>query len=250
MADNPTFDWAQQFLNNSPVNTPTWAGYGPGAPANNTNRDFSDTMARLFLQLTADEATALQSASGELALVTSLAGQGNGQGSYGYINFLMQSASHSLREVLQVVETLDDLYSGYSFGQQPPTFQYSVALINNKQDAQAHKMFKVYREILRSNRLAHNKMICHLSYDGYLVSGYLTGFTWQLQAADESMVSAQFEMLVKGVQVSLTMPTGNPTITGNAGFSITATPAATSTGVRTQVDTTATAPPAPPTGEA
>lgn len=200
------FKWDALFLDNTPISTPNYSNnkltgneQDRGTPLTN----YADKMARLAVFITAEEKNALKTKlTGMGAVIDRLAGADNTvAGTFGYIDFLLQSATHNVRENISVSETLDDLYAGYSFGQAPPVFQYSVVLLNNKQDQQAHKMYLVYRELLRGHSLAHHRMLAHMTYDGYLVSGYLQDFTWGLRAEDESYVTGQFNILVKSFKL-------------------------------------------------
>jgi hypothetical protein len=198
------FDWKSTFLDSSPVSTPIYSNNdltGKNLGTNTTN--YATKMARLALNLTTLEITALKRRLPALTgLIDQLAGSGEAAlGTYGYIDFLLQSASHRLNETISVSETLDDLYAGYAFGQSPPVFGYSVILLNNKQDLHAHKMFLIYRELLRAYALTHHRALCYMIYDGYAVSGYIRDFSWTLQAADESYVQGEFSLLVKGMQL-------------------------------------------------
>lgn len=207
MATANGFKWDALFLDNLPISTPNYANNDKATGGQTLGRpltNYATSMARLALIVTNEERTALKAQLPDLVtLIDRLSGSSNQSfGQYGYIDFLLQSATHSFRENIAVTETLDDLYSGYAFGQTPAVFQYSVALLNNKQDQQAHKMFLIYRELLRSHALAHHKTLCHMIYDGYLVSGYLQDFSSTIQADNESVVTAQFSLLVKSCKLT------------------------------------------------
>lgn len=208
MSEN--FDWKALFLDNTPVSTPNYSSNTltvSGDARGNPLTNYANKMARLALFIGAEEAKLLKTKFTNMdALIDRLTGSVANStqaplGSYGYIDFLMQSANHSVREVISVEETLDDLYAGYSFGQSPPVFQYSAVFLNNKQDQQAHKMFLIYRELLRAHALAHHRMLAYVIYDGYMASGYLQDFSWALRSDDESFVSGQFSLLVKGFKL-------------------------------------------------
>lgn len=247
------FKWDSLFLDNTPVSTPNYSNNkltGNEGERGTPLTNYADKMARLAVFITAEEKTALKDKlPGMGAVIDRLAGADNtAAGTFGYIDFLLQTVSHGLRENIAVVETLDDLYAGYSFGQSPPVFQYSVVLLNNKQDQQAHKMYLLYRELLRGHSLAHHRMLAHMTYDGYLVSGYLQDFSWGLRAEDESYVTGQFSLLVKSFKLL-----DEATLRKAATFSSTAaltitTPQTAFQPTRTSADL-ASAPPPPPATE-
>lgn len=200
MANGTGFDWAGTFLNTTPVNTPNYSNKTIAGTGGEPRTNYANRMARLYVPVTAEVKTELKDHStlGNI-LDTVLVSEG---ADTGYIDFILREASHSVRDVVQVVDTLDDIYSGYSFGQSPATFQYQLALMNNKQDMQAHRMYRLYSELIRAYRLAHTQQLCHLQYDGYIVKGYITDFTWTLRGDDESYVAAGMNMLVKSVTVT------------------------------------------------
>lgn len=211
MANSNGFDWTGTFLNNTPLNTPNYSNKNLNGTGGEPRTNYANRMARLYVPVTEEVKAELKSHSTLGAMLdTVLVSEG---AATGYIDFILREASHSVREVVQVVDTLDDLYSGYSFGQSPATFQYQLALMNNKQDMQAHRMYRLYSELIRAYRLAHTQQLCHLQYDGYIVKGYITDFTWALRGDDESYVAAGMNMLVKSVTV---MPDINTTAYSSA----------------------------------
>lgn len=186
------------------------------------NVDGRHTMARMFVYVGDGEyAKFLQSVFNETALsndsvTQQLARVVAGYDNYspdsgtGYVDFLLQRASHSVSEKIQVVETLSDNYVAYLFGQAPPTFSYSGVLINTKQDDQAANMFRLYRHILRGTQLARRNKLVRLQYDGMVVSGTMLGLSWELSAETEMAVPFQFQVLVQDIKMDYN-PMADPT---------------------------------------
>lgn len=168
-------------------------------------RDFQDTMARMYLWLDATTYARFTAVSKDFdartkGIAERLASKdGAATGGFGYVEFLMQQASHPLQEKVDVVDTLADHFATYSFGQAPPTFTYEVALLNNRQDDQANNMFRLYRNILRATALASLRTEVHLQYNGMIVSGAMLSFNWSLNAADESYCPGAFSVLVRKI---------------------------------------------------
>lgn len=169
-------------------------------------RDFQDTMARMYLWLDATTYARFTAVSEDFdartkGIAARLASQhgATNSGGFGYVEFLMQQASHPLQEKVDVVDTLADHFATYSFGQAPPTFTYEVALLNNRQDDQANNMFRLYRNILRATALASLRTEVHLQYNGMIVSGAMLSFNWSLNAADESYCPGAFSVLVRKI---------------------------------------------------
>lgn len=181
--------------------------------------DFRESLARLFIQVSAgewqsfvDSVAADDANTAPLARVlagTNVAVSDPNTGGAGYIDFLLQSAQHSLREKAEVVETLADNYVAYFFGQAAPTFSYSGTLVNTKQDDQAINMYRIYRDIIRGTQLARRKKVVRLKYNGTIVCGTTLGLDWQLSADNETAVPFSFQILVKSI-----------TLLPNAGYGI------------------------------
>jgi hypothetical protein len=146
-----------------------------------------------------DVTKSFDSRTKELAARIASSENAGNQGGFGYVEFLLQSASHPLREKIDVVDTLADHFAAYSFGQEPPTFTYEMMLINSKQSDQANNMFRLYRNILRATALASLRTEVHLQYNGMIVSGAVLGFSWSLSAMDESYCPASFSILVRKI---------------------------------------------------
>lgn len=115
----------------------------------------------------------------------------------GYIQFLLQSATHQFQEKVEVVETLADKYAAYAYGSQPPTYRYSVALLNSKQDDHAANMFRIYWSFLRALQLAEAKLEVIFQYNQMVVTGAMTSLSWTLTGADESVCMGNFDILVR-----------------------------------------------------
>lgn len=181
-----------------------WPAATPKYATNAGKKDFKESMARMYLWLDADTKTRFDAvmrgkSDRTQEIAKRIAGTENTSGGFGYVEFLLQAASHSLQENIDVVETLADEFASYSFGQQPPVFQYAVELLNNKYDDQAQNMFRLYRDILRASALASLQTEVHLQYDGMIVSGVMMNFSWSLSAADESHCPGSFSLLVREV---------------------------------------------------
>lgn len=179
--------------------------------------EFEDTMARMFIKVGKDDYEAflasLQDAeTREIAKV--LTGDDVKQGGHGYIDFLLQNATHSYNEKVQVVETLSDNYVAFFFGHTAPVFQYQGTLMNSYQDDWTMRMFRIFRDLGRGTQLARRQFIMRLRYDSMIVSGAMMNFQWSVKAGQETACPFSFNFLVKSVQVlygALAPPTQFPT---------------------------------------
>jgi len=117
--------------------------------------------------------------------------------SWGYIDFLLQSANENFTEKEQIVQTVSDNYVSYYLGQQPPVFNYSGVLLNSEQDDWRAAFTVMYNEILRGTKMARRKATVILAYDDVFVTGVLRQMNQTLTADTELAVRFQFSMLVK-----------------------------------------------------
>lgn len=129
----------------------------------------------------------------------------------GYLDFFIQNVQMPLQEKIQVSETLSDNYVAYAFGQSPPSWNFSGALINSVQDDQASNMFRLYTQILRATQMARRQKSLSLSFDSYILNGVMVNMNMSLSAANELMVPFSFMFLVKRVFITNYTPGWVPT---------------------------------------
>lgn len=185
-----------------PRSTPKYARY-----SGIRHHEFVETTARMYLQVRNPEAF-YREVSGDKnieAIARVLAGRHEAgkppEGGYGYIDFFLQQANHSLNEKVQVVETLSDNYVAFFFGQQAPVFQYSGSLMNTYQDDWAVNMLRLYQELGRGSRLARRGLLFYLKYDSIVVSGSLLNLNWSMTGDVEIVVPFSFNFLVRKIHI-------------------------------------------------
>jgi hypothetical protein len=177
------------------------------------HHEFEDTMARMFIQVPGGLyekflASLEDPATRELAQY--LTGDDVKKGGIGYIDFLLQTATHAFTEKVQIVETLSDNYVAFFFGHEAPRFTYSGTLLNTYEDDWAMRMFRIYRDLGRGTQLAKHGQLLRLRYDSMIVSGAMLNFRWELAAGIETYCPFSFDLLVKNVSIiygSLSPPT-------------------------------------------
>jgi len=170
----------------------------------NRHHEFEDTMARMFIKVAPDlYEKFLTSLDDEdtRKIAKVMAGDDVNKGGHGYIDFLLQTATHAFNEKMQVSETLSDSYVAFFFGHAPPVFQYQGTVLNTYQDDWTMRMFRIFRDLGRGTQMARRNLILRLKYDSMIVSGVMTQFTWSLQAGAEMSVPFSFSLLVKDIQV-------------------------------------------------
>lgn len=189
-----------------PAATPKWAGRG-GAAEN----DYRNTMARMFIELDANEREKFLSSvdlsapdahSGEDRILASvLAGPPDAKTGTGYIDFLLQDVQMPFEEKVQVVETLADNYVIYYFGQAAVPFTFAGTVLNTVEDDQAVNMLRIYRDMIRGTQLARRRKLLRIRFNGMIVAGSVLSLHLGLGA--ESEMSLAFSMQVMPKTVSL-----------------------------------------------
>ena len=181
-----------------PFMSPKYARHRSGR-----RHEFDQTMARMFLRIPPDLydsfISSLEDADTQ-KIAKVLAGDDVKKGGHGYIDFLLQSATHELIEKVQISETLSDGYVAFFFGHAPPIFQYQGVLMNTYQDDWTMRMFRIFRDLGRGTQLARRNLTMRIRYDSMIVSGAMTSFRWALTAGQETYCPFSFSFLVKSIQ--------------------------------------------------
>lgn len=184
------------------------------------DRNYLETTARMYILTNKqmDLATEMtDDVTGRIVAVTAGTGGGITAGGYtggaglvaqenfapGYIDFILQKASHRFTEKVQIVETLCDSYVAFFFGSAAPVFSYSGMLMNTFQDDWAMNMYRMYRDLARGSQLAKRGLLISLKYDSLIVSGAMVDYAWELDSASEIAVPFSFSLLVKKINIVL-----------------------------------------------
>lgn len=182
-----------------PFMSPKYARHRP-----DRHHEFEDTMARMFIPVSGKGYEQLRNDLADPVtkeIVTVLAGNDAGVGGHGYIDFLLQNATHEFEEKVQIVETLSDSYVAYFFGHAAPIFQYQGTLLNSYQDDWAMNMFRIFRDLGRGTQLARRGLILYLRYDSLIVAGAMLNFRWSLTGGEETHCPFGFSLLVKRINI-------------------------------------------------
>lgn len=169
-----------------PSSTPKYAKSG------SERRDYTDSMARLYLKATPNSREKMREALPDptsRVLVNPLT-------TNGYMDFLLTRANHQFSEKMEIVETLTDHAIVYFFGQSAPIFNYSGLLVNSKEDDQAANFYRIYRDLLRGSQLARRKKRVSIRYDSYIATGALVNLVEDFAAENEMIVNFSFSLVV------------------------------------------------------
>jgi hypothetical protein len=181
-----------------PISTPKYV------LGQNTERlDYTETMARLYVPVSpAERARFMQSVQESHydpttgVLAEALTGRG-------YLEFLLQRASHPHLEKAEIVETVADTFVAYFFGAAASTFSYSGVVLNTVEDDQAVNLFRLYRDILRGSELAKRRKRVNIAYDSYIVSGTILNLQEDYTAENETAVPFSFSLLVHAIYLRI-----------------------------------------------
>lgn len=184
-----------------PSFTPKWAGRGTG----NTEPDFRQSMARMFIQLNGNEINrfitsvrAHANDHGESATLASvLAGEGTSDRGTGYIDFILQNVQMPFQEKAQVVETLADNFVIYYFGAAAVPWTFAGVCINTIEDDQGINMLRMYRDMLRGTQLARRRKLLRIRFNGMIVAGSVMGLNLNLEAETEVSMPFSFQLMPK-----------------------------------------------------
>lgn len=184
----------------SPHSTPKYTRY-----LNLGHREGLETTARMYISVS-KPASFIKSVAGTdknlQGIASALVGGNTFEDSNrGYIDFLLQQATHSLSEKVQVVETLSDNYIAFFFGQSAPIFKYSGILMNSFQDDWAINMLRMYQSISRGSQLARRGVLFYLKYDSMIISGSILNLNWALNGDNELLVPFSFDLLVRKIHI-------------------------------------------------
>jgi len=181
-----------------PTFTQKWSRLAP------RGQDFADTMARMFIRIPPgdyDKFLAELDDPETRNIATFLCGDDAGKGGVGYLDFIIQDATHQYNEKVQVCETLSDNYVAFFFGSQAPMFTYRGTLYNTYEDDWTMRMFRIFRDLARGTQLARRGLVLYLKYDSVIVQGAMVDFRYALRSGMEMSTSFDFSLLVKSVNI-------------------------------------------------
>lgn len=186
-----------------PSVTPKWTGRGIGG----REPDFRETMARMFIQLNANEVSRFIASvdqrandNGESAALASvLAGAGTEDRGTGYIDFLLQNVQMPHQEKSQVTETLADNFVIYYFGAAAVPWTFAGTCFNTHEDDQGVNMLRMYRDMLRGTQLARRRKLLRIRFNNMIVAGSVMGLNLELGADVETIMPFSFQIMPKSV---------------------------------------------------
>jgi len=155
-----------------------------------------DTYASLSVRNTAGTAIPLKNSS---AGGTAPVGE-----STRYFNFLLVGVSEEKEEKFQAVPTFGAAY-GFFYGEKPHFMTFSAVLLDTADFQWTIEWWENYQETLRGTKLTDRRARAYLTFDEYVVEGYILRASTNKNADSPHLVQLQFSMWVTASH-TLTVP--------------------------------------------
>lgn len=167
------------------------------------HHEYEGTMARMLLSLPANTFADMRNELDDevTRMIADVLANDGVEGGFGYIDFLMNQATHPIQEKVQISESMADDYVAFFFGHSPQVFNYTGVLMNTYQDDWAMRMFRLFRDLGRGTQLARRKAVLHLKYDSMIVSGSMLNIQWAHRGDRETADDFSFSFLVKRISI-------------------------------------------------
>ena len=118
-----------------------------------------------------------------------------------YAGFILTSVQESHNEKMELVPLPGDSFASYFYGANPRQFSFSGILLNTQQDQWRDSFEQIYEEHLRGSVSSRNFSIVQVSYNGRIVSGWLTSLSQQLDSKNDLYAMFSFTVLVSRIDM-------------------------------------------------
>ena len=175
---------------------------GPGV-GNNLIVDDSKTKGRQYQVISKSTLEDADLNVAKIRLVTTLPGKEIPEEMQGkaYVGFILTGVQESHNEKVEVVNLPGDTFASYFYGAAPRQFSFSGILLNTDQDQWRDSFEELYEKYLRGSVSSRNFSIVQVSYNGRVVSGWLTNLSQQLDSANDHYSSFSFSVLVSRIDM-------------------------------------------------
>ncbi len=139
----------------------------------------------------------------KIRLVTTLPGKEIPEEMRGkaYVGFILTGVQENHNEKVEVINLPGDTFASYFYGAAPRQFGFSGILLNTDQDQWRDSFEELYEKYLRGSVSSRNFSIVQVSYNGRVVSGWLTNLTQQLNSDNDHYASFSFSVLVSRIDM-------------------------------------------------
>ena len=118
-----------------------------------------------------------------------------------YVGFILTGVQETHSEKLEIVPLPGDSFASYFYGASPRQFGFSGILLNTEQDQWRDTFEQIYEKYLRGSVSSRDFSIVQVSYNGRIVSGWLTNLSQQMNGDNDLMASFSFSVLVSRVDM-------------------------------------------------
>ena len=119
-----------------------------------------------------------------------------------FVGFILTGVQESHSEKLEIVPLPGDSFASYFYGANPRKFSFSGMLLNTEQDKWRDSFEQLYEGYLRGSVSSRNYNIVQISYNGRVVSGWLTNMSQQLDSGNDHYSMFNFTVLVSRVDMA------------------------------------------------
>ena len=116
-----------------------------------------------------------------------------------YVGFILTGVQESHNEKLEVINLPGDTFASYFYGAAPRQFNFSGILLNTDQDQWRDSFEELYEKYLRGSVSSRNFSIVQISYNGRIVSGWLTNLSQQLNSENDYYATFNFSIMVSRI---------------------------------------------------
>lgn len=184
------------------VGTAVYPEVGPGV-GNSLKVDDSKSRGRQYQVISKSTLEDADLNVAKIRLVTTLPGKPVPEEMRGkaYVGFILTGVQESHNEKVEVVNLPGDTFASYFYGANPRQFNFSGILLNTDQDQWRDAFEELYEKYLRGSVSSRNFSVVQISYNGRVVSGWLTNLSQQLDSSNDHYASFSFSVLVSRVDM-------------------------------------------------
>lgn len=118
-----------------------------------------------------------------------------------YVGFILTGVQESHSEKVEIIPLPGDSFASYFYGANPRQYAFTGILLNTEQDQWRDSFEHIYEKYLRGSTSSRDFSIVQVSYNGRIVSGWLTNLSQQLDSSNDHYASFSFNVLVSRVDM-------------------------------------------------
>lgn len=118
-----------------------------------------------------------------------------------FVGFILTGVQESHAEKLELVPLPGDSFASYFYGANPRQFSFNGMLLNTDQDRWRDAFEELYEKHLRGSVSSRQFNIVQVSYNGRVISGWLTSLSQQLDSGNDRYAMFSFTVLVSRIDM-------------------------------------------------